>query len=271
MKFLKFLSFSIVVFSVIILQSCNNKSSQINNNNCVHDGDYLHQAVLWYQLSGEMQACAYQAFNIAKTALVENAQTDNSDLPKAVVLDIDETIVDNSPFQTEMSLKHVDFQPEMWEEWSKMQKARALPGAVDFIEFAIEQGIEVFLVSNRMDSELDWTINNLKEIGFPELPRENYLFKTTTSNKKERRETIMQNFSIILFVGDNLGDFSNDFDNRADNHAKPAVDANAELFGTKYIILPNPTYGDWEKVLYDGSETPKYEQRRKLMISYEDL
>ena len=190
---------------------------------------------------------------------------------KAVILDIDETLLDNSPFMAEMSINHNEFSPELWEEWSKMEKAVALPGAVDFIRFALENNVEVFYVSNRLDSELQWTLNNMKALGFPEIPAERFYLKTTTSDKKMRRDSIMQNYSVVLFIGDNLADFSNDFDDRKTDYAKGAVDANAALFGTRYVIIPNPTYGGWEKPLYDKSETPKFEQRRKLMISYEDL
>jgi len=273
MKLVHLLAVATLVSGSILLQSCCEKPKTESEKPVVenHAGDYLHQAVLWYQLSGEMQACSYQAFNLAKTALVANVKADKSPLKKAVILDIDETLLDNSPFMAEMSINHNEFSPELWEEWSKMEKAVALPGAVDFIRFALENNVEVFYVSNRLDSELQWTLNNMKALGFPEIPAERFYLKTTTSDKKMRRDSIMQNYSVVLFIGDNLADFSNDFDDRKTDYAKGAVDANAALFGTRYVIIPNPTYGGWEKPLYDKSETPKFEQRRKLMISYEDL
>ncbi|HPG73806.1 MAG TPA: 5'-nucleotidase, lipoprotein e(P4) family [Bacteroidales bacterium] len=259
----------LIVFCIAAatLFSCQ-KPCQHNEN---HAGDYLHQAVLWYQLSGEMQACSHQAFNLARTALEVNLAADTCSLPKAIILDIDETLLDNSPFMAEMSINHQEFSPELWEEWSKKEAATALPGAIGFIKYAIDKGVEVFYVSNRMTGELQWTINNMRKLKFPEIQAENYFLKSTTSDKKMRRDSISQHYSVILFVGDNLGDFSNDFDNRSSNFAKDAVDSLSDLFGTRYIIIPNPTYGSWEKPLYEKDGPPKHEQRRSLMIAYDDL
>jgi len=266
-------SLLLVLTFCLVIFACNKPAKPIHESapKNVNTGEHLHMAVLWYQRSAEMMACSYQAFNIAKTALITNAKSDASSLPKAVILDIDETLLDNSAFMAELSVQGKDFSPEMWAEWSEMEKATALPGAVDFIKFALDNKIEVFYVSNRMTGELQWTLKNMAELGFPEVDKENFYLKSTTSDKKMRRDSIMTNYSVVLYVGDNLCDFSNEFDDRSKNFGKDAVNANIGMFGTKYIIIPNPTYGTWEKPLYDKSETPKSEQRKEMMISYKDL
>ncbi|HOY37799.1 MAG: 5'-nucleotidase, lipoprotein e(P4) family [Bacteroidales bacterium] len=268
----KFTSFLVLAgFSIII--ACNKpvQPVQENKQESKNTGEHLHMALLWYQRSAEMTACSYQAYNVAKSALLNNIKNDTSKLPKAVILDIDETLLDNSPFLAERSVRGEDFSPEAWAEWSEMEKATALPGAVDFIKFALDNGVEVFYVSNRLTGELDWTLKNMASLGFPEVNKANFLLKSTTSDKKMRRDSISEKYSVVLFVGDNLCDFSNEFDDRSKNFGKDAVENNIDLFGTKYIIIPNPTYGTWEKPLYDKSETPKPEQRKKMLISYEDL
>jgi 5'-nucleotidase (lipoprotein e(P4) family) len=237
------------------------------NNNCNHKSeiaesqDYLINSVLWYQCSGEMRASYYQAFMLAELMIENNLNKDTSAKPAAVVLDIDETLLDNSNFNGFMILENTSFNQEDWFKWTKKAEANALPGAIEFLNFVKELDVEIFYISNRMEEELSQTITNMDSLGFPETRPEHFLLKSTTSNKFDRRNIILENYNVILYVGDNLGDFSNDFDERTNNYAFEAVDANKELFGTQYIILPNPMYGTWEKGVLTG-EGDKNEQRK---------
>jgi 5'-nucleotidase (lipoprotein e(P4) family) len=124
--------------------------------------DYLIQAVLWYQSSPEMQALYLQGFNMAKMNLASFVK-DRKDKPQAVVVDIDETMLDNSPFEGRLIHTGKSFKPEIWKEWSDQAKAKALPGAVDFTKLAKSLGITVIFISNRDTSEMSNTIKNLND------------------------------------------------------------------------------------------------------------
>ena len=262
-----FLIFATVSIAFI---SCNTSNQPLNAENQtaeIETQDYLINATLWYQHSAEMRACYYQAFNWAKVMLRQNLNSDLDNLIPAVVLDIDETLLDNSPYNGFMVLENKPYTSEDWKRWTVKAQAQALPGAIDFLDYANSLGVEIFYVSNRMLDELSQTIANMDSLGFPEIRADHFFLKTDSSNKRERRNAIVENYSIILFVGDNLGDFSNDFDERTTNYAFDAVEEHKEMFGSRYIILPNPMYGSWEKgvLVGDGSKT---QQRKNHIIGF---
>ena len=126
--------------------------------------DYLIQAVLWYQSSPEMQALYLQGFNMAKTNLVSFVK-DQTDKPKVVVVDIDETMLDNSPFEGRLIHTGKSFKPEIWKEWSDKAKAKALPGAVELTRLAKYLDVRANHMSKRDISENACTLKNLNEEG----------------------------------------------------------------------------------------------------------
>ncbi len=217
--------------------------------------DHLLQATTWYQHAAEMRALYYQSFNWAGRELDERI-SEGSVKPLAVVLDIDETVLDNSPQTAQQIVENEPFNNEMWDEWCSMAKARPLPGALDFTKRAAAQGVEVFYISNRGIHLLDATINNLRTAGYPFSDSSHVLLKTSTSIKDSRREKVKETHEIVLLIGDNLGDFSGIFENRLEGMALERVNENRELFGTTYIILPNPMYGSWEKP-FRGESPPE--------------
>jgi len=245
------------------------------------DQDHLILATLWYQKSAEMRALYYQCFRNAETALRENltlqvgrmpaadspatkdTATAEDKKPAAVVLDIDETMLDNSPFQGWQVLEKKSFNNEDWYRWVELARAMPLPGAVQFTRFADSLGVEVFYVSNRTVQEMGPTIENMAEYGFVNPDSTHLLLKQTTSSKVERRAQIEKNFDIILLVGDNLADLSETYEKRGPDYGFEAVDADRRLFGTKYIVLPNPMYGNWLNDLI--RTTPGSTEREKLI------
>jgi 5'-nucleotidase (lipoprotein e(P4) family) len=255
-----------LLFSLIfIIISCSNQEK--NSLFTSGSSDHLLNATLWYQKSGEMRANYYQAFNLAKLSLEKNLQNYTGDKKPAIVFDIDETLLNNSYFEADLIIAKNSYTPENWKEWSDKQCATDLPGAIDFVNFAINTEVEIFYVSNRTVKEVNSTYNNMQELGFPEIPIENFIFKETTSSKIDRRNSISENFEIILLLGDNLNDFNGIFEARNVNSGFEAVDNNKDLFGDKYIIFPNPMYGNWEKPLIKDESLSKYEHRIKALIS----
>ncbi len=210
--------------------------------------DHLIMATLWYQRSAEMRALSYQAFNWART-VVDQRLLQPSHGKKAVILDIDETILDNTPFQAELILQEQPYNPDLWYQWTRHASADALPGALKFCQYLYEKKIEVYYVSNRTVKEMKSTINNLSTLGFPYADQDHLLLKDSTSSKETRREKVADNHDIILLIGDNLNDFSALFEDRSDHDGHILVDRYADDFGSRFIILPNPMYGAWETAL----------------------
>lgn len=245
------------------------------------DQDHLILATLWYQKSAEMRALYYQCFRNAETALAENLETSVRKRPAsespaladtvragykkhpAVVLDIDETLLDNSPFQGWQVVEKKAFNNDDWFRWVVLARAKPLPGAVEFTRYADSLGVEVFYVSNRTIQEMVPTIKNMTEWGFVNADSTHLLLKETTSSKVERRAMIEKNYEIILLVGDNLADLGSIYENRGADYGFGAVDADRKLFGTKYIVLPNPMYGNWLNDLLRS--VPGSTEREKLV------
>jgi len=210
--------------------------------------DKLIQAVLWYQHSAEMKALYYQGYNIAISEI--NAyKSDSEELPPAVVLDIDETVLDNSAQSGRQVLDNVPYSEELWDQWCKLEEAVPLPGALEFTSHAKELGIEVFYITNRKEHLKDVTIANLEKFGFPYADEEHVLprIEGSSSSKNERRAAVAGNYRILLLLGDNLGDFDGMFDDRSVKEGCDAVENARDEFGTRFIIFPNPIYGAWER------------------------
>ena len=233
--------------------------------------DQMIMSTLWYQLSAERQALCYQAFNLAKKNIDEKLKNPESKLPPAVVVDVDETMLDNSPYEGKCIKTKSSYTSESWKEWTDKASAKPVTGAVEFCNYAKQKGVEVFYISNRKVEELESTMNNMRELGFPYIRETNFMFKDESSGKEERRKKVRENYNILLLIGDNLIDFDEIFEPRMDNYGINVVIENRNNFGDKFIILPNPIYGDWEKALYKGikgyTDLQKDSVRRSLVIS----
>lgn len=257
-----------IIALTIILHSCSN-NNQFDEQKAQ---DHLIMATLWYQKSSEMKAIYYQSFNWAKYRLQEKVESDKSDKKKAVVVDIDETMLDNSPFEGKSILTGIAYTKETWKDWCDKVIAEPLPGAVEFSKFAESLGVEVFYISNRSHNFFDVTLKNLQKENFAFADSSHLLLKTDTGSKENRRNKVKENFEIVLLIGDNMGDLAEIFEDRSNNYGFDEVDRNKDLFGDKYIILPNPMYGEWESTVLDYkkdlSEHEKYKFRRTKLESY---
>jgi 5'-nucleotidase (lipoprotein e(P4) family) len=231
-----------IVLSLLI--SCKENRADLSSRK--ENQDPLLLPVLWYQRSAEMQALYYQGYNIAKSALIEKLGNSTGKKPKAVIMDIDETVLDNSPVEAYQVLNNIPFSDSVWLKWVTIASAEPLPGAMDFIKFAESKGVEIFYVTNRKSpTEYAPTLNNLRNKGLPFADSSHLVLKTEISSKEPRRIAIAEKYDILLLIGDNLADFDVVFDNRGEDLAFEAVKNNRDQFGAKYIILPNPMYGPW--------------------------
>lgn len=255
----------IAVLLVISACQTNEQESQSVQAN---SQEHLLQTVVWYQHSAEMKAAYIQAFNWAGRILKSEAQL-GATLPLAVVLDIDETVLDNSPQTARQILDGEAFSNEMWDEWCLLAEAEPLPGALEFTLQAMAMGVEVFYISNRGIHLLDVSLKNLKSAGFPNADAEHVLLKTDSSVKDERRASVRETHDVVLLIGDNLGDFSGIFDERQGGLTSEEVMKNREMFGSEFIILPNPLYGSWEKPFRGESPMQTKQNKTASLRAYQ--
>lgn len=271
----------IIMFAVIYNTSCKRNSTVdenanndvLNSEQHICGNEHLVMATLWFQRSAEMRAVYYQTFYLAKQTLENNLiRRDTASVkPPVVVLDIDETILDNSVFQSNSIRSGEEYTSERWKEWSDMANAKVLPGAIDFLLFAKSKGVKAIYISNRKIDELESTIKNMKKLGFPFVETDNFYLRTDESSKLARRNIVAEKYDIILLIGDNLTDFSEIYESRNERFAFDIVDQYKNDFGTKYIILPNPMYGEWENAIYKNSYSYTPEQKdslRKVSLIY---
>lgn len=236
--------------------------------------DYQTGGTLFMQKSAEYRALCYQAFYWARRTLEEDAKSmkrlpkTERRKPRAVVVDIDETMLDNSPAQAAGIMTNTSFNQKDWARWTEMRKAKAIPGAVDFANYAESAGVKVVYVSNRDESEKAATIDNLKSVGFPDISAENVLLRTTESTKEPRRTKIAETHRIVILIGDNLNDHANYFEKKSVADRFAETDRVRELFCTRFIVLPNAMYGEWENAIYEYkrlSEAEKAERRAAVL------
>ena len=162
----------------------------------------------------------------------------------AVIIDIDDTIIDTSRYQAYLTKKK-QFFPFEWSSWCCGGTAMAVPGSREFLEYASGRGYSIFYISNRNIDLLDCTIADMQRLGFPQCTREHVLLKSSGNSKKNRRGRVLEGYRVKLMIGDNIEDFSDLFESKSNTQRKELVDAMEGEFGSRFIILPNAMYGSW--------------------------
>lgn len=273
-----FLSFGLLVFSVLSTYFVTVSTAQQSARPAPvsADNEYQVGAVLYMQKAAEYRALAYQAFNIARWQLDADLDKKNAKKlpkserkkPRAIMVDIDETVLDNSPAQAYLIKNRLPWGLKAWYAWGEMRKAKPIPGAVDFLNYANSKGVRVFFVSNRDEVQKQATIDNLKSAGFNDVRAENVLLRQVDSQnkpistKEPRRQTILAKYRIVFSMGDNLDDHSDVFEMKSVAERLAAADKAKDLFGKKYILLPNAIYGSWENAIYDYAQGRLTEEQR---------
>lgn len=215
--------------------------------NLIADGKIFTS--FFQQRAAEYKALCFQAYNIATWRLDQSLQTTVAK-PRAVVTDIDETLLDNSAYAVHQGLQGKDYDVASWTEWTTLGQADTLAGALTFFNYAASKNVEVFYITNREEKERAGTLKNLQKFGFPFADEQHLITKQGTSSKEVRRQTVAATHEIVLLLGDNLADFSLLFDKKTEQERLQNVQQNAKIFGNRFIVLPNANYGDWESSLY---------------------
>lgn len=228
----------------------------------------LH-SVLWTQTAQEYDAVTLQSYRLGIYQLAEaledpewTASLEQRDdegyqnLPPAVVLDVDETVLDNAAYQARLVEEGLQYDSDSWADWVREEAAVPVPGALEFIRAARDRGVEVIYLTNR-DAELEEaTRDNLQALGFPVGEEDDELLMRgeepawDTSNKTPRREYVAENYRILLLFGDNLGDFIGEVDLPV-GERDDLFERYRSMWGTRWIAFPNPQYGSWEGALFD--------------------
>ena len=240
-------------------------------------------SVLYVQTSTEFAANNIQTFNNASKALdmalkdktwtAALEQKDNFvSKDPAIIIDVDETVLDNSSFQSRTILSGLSY-PNGWAKWVNESMATAVEGVYEFLHYANENDVKIFYVTNRLESFREPTIRNLKSLGLPFDDSLNSLIMREDENvrdKTKRRKNIAENYRIVLLLGDQLTDFISTKEAYVfHSDRKKLANKYSDMWGSKWFMITNPTYGRWELSIYD--EMPKSEeeaiQKRKETLN----
>ena len=236
-------------------------------------------ATLWTQRSVEFKGNALTVYALGKIrldqALADKSWTaapgeqkgDYQNLPPAVVLDVDETLLDNSLYQVWMLKNNQTFSTKTWNQFCAAQVSTAIPGAVDFTKYADSKGVKVFYISNRDATTEKDTRENMEKLGFPMGGNvDTFLMqneqKEWGSKKGTRRAFIAKDYRILLEFGDNFGDFDDRYRSSEAERAK-AFDSDMAYWGKQWLVIANPTYGSFDTATYGHDfKKPLAEQRK---------
>lgn len=242
-------------------------------------------AVLWVQASAEYRAAAETVYRAAADTLdlalkerhwdaLVPTERDNAGntahLKPAVIMDVDETVLDNSPYQARLIRDQAEYSDPGWDLWVAEKKAKAVPGVVEFAKAAAAKGVTILYLSNRAVHLKDATIANLKAVGMPVASDDVFLGLGTVvpgcdqngSEKNCRRRLAGREYRVLMQFGDQLGDFVEVVANTPQDRAG-LLDEYGDWFGERWWMLPNPTYGGWEPALFNNDwALPKPERRQ---------
>lgn len=238
--------YSCLFIGIILFSAC---SKKVTNTSLVNNGKVW--ASIYQQQAAEYKALCFQAYNIAKLRL--NAATQQpSAKPYAVITDIDETLLDNSPYDAKKALNNLGYDSKSWKQWTAKAIADTVPGAPAFFKYAAAKNVEVFYITNRDEDERAGTLKNLQLYGLPYADDAHLIMRKIGSSKESRRQDVLKTHNIILLCGDNLADFDALYDNKPSEESRTtSTQRLMQEFGSRYIVLPNPEYGDWESSLFN--------------------
>ena len=258
------MTISSVLATVVLATGCAQKTEEKKEENKSGDNkitltyDQLRSrentmGTLWYQNAAEVDALYQQGYNVATNKLKELLKQP-TDKPYSIVLDIDETVLSNIPFQVKMIKDGTAFNPKLWDEWVQKAEAKPVAGAKEFLQFADKNKVQIYYISDRTDAQVDATIKNLEAQGLPVQGRDHLMFKKEGDKSKEgRRQEVLKHTNLVMLFGDNLVDFAEFSTKSEDDRDKMFEQLKAE-FGDKFIIFPNPMYGSWESAVYKGEK-----------------
>lgn len=199
----------------------------------------LPNDIRWIRQSTEHRTLCEQLFRQATVAILRKVKTEKNSDNLAVVVDLDETVLDNSLYQVERWKAGLSFTQDSWSEWVNREETGLVPGAKEFLKALRKKGVRVVFLSNRMNHNLEPTRENLRLLGVLD-PNDLFLLRLDKNDLKEvRRKEVTDGtgrmkkigpLNVIGYVGDQMGDFPS---------------GQKKEFGKTNFLLPNPMYGKW--------------------------
>jgi 5'-nucleotidase (lipoprotein e(P4) family) len=201
-------------------------------------------AVHWWRNSAERSAIYQQTYRWAGERLRELASRERSGT-WGVIMDADETVIDNSTYQLRRNSQNLGYSAETWNDWVNEQAAPATPGAVGFTRLVHQLGGRVAIVTNRDDPYCPQTRENLRKVG---ITADVVMCRVNGQSDKGPRFQAVQNgtgtglpaLKVLMWVGDNIQDFPG-----MGQDALSRAPGSFERFGESWVVLPNPMYGSW--------------------------
>lgn len=240
------------------------------------DNEFQVGGVLFHQKAAEYRALTYQAFNLAKMRvdmdkkLRKKLPKAERKKPRAIVIDADETILDNSPYFGKLMKTRQRLTIQSLKEWKDLIRAKAVPGSLEFLRYAKKKKFDIFYVSNVPNSFKPVTIEQLKKLGFPDATEGNVMLITDKSSKEPRRQKVAETHRIVMLIGDSLNDLSVAFEGKSVADRFSEVDKVKNDWGSKFIVLPNVMYGAWERPIYEGQRLNDAQRKVKRIEVLED-
>ena len=248
-------------------------------------------AVLWMQRAAEYRATCETVYHAAADRLDAALKDPDWDalvpaeranaakgLPPAVVLDVDETVLDNSPYQARLVRSGGEYDEVSWDGWVREEKAQPVPGVLEFARAAQAKGITLLYISNRAEHLIAPTLDNLRAVGLPVKDDSVFLGLGTFvpdceqegSEKLCRRQFAGRSYRVLMQFGDQLGDFAQIIANTPEARAELQA-RHRGWFGERWWMLPNPTYGSWEPAVFNNEWRQPREQRREAKRAALDI
>lgn len=269
--------FSLGLFTAVVISACFGSVYAQTPSAERADLDYQVAAVLYQQKAAEYRALSYQAFNLARWQLDADLDKKNvkklpkaeRKIPRAIIVDIDETVLDNSPAQAYGVKNGTAFNLKDWYAWGEMRKAKAVPGSIEFLNYAVSKGVKIFYITNRDEVQKAATIDNLQKAGFNDVSADNVMLRTKESSKDARRAVVAAKYRIVLLAGDNLDDFTSAFERKSVADRFAETDKAKDQWGKKFIVLPNAMYGTWENAIYEYGRLTEAQKAEKRAAALE--
>jgi 5'-nucleotidase (lipoprotein e(P4) family) len=245
-------------------------------------------AVLWTQRAVEHDLVFEEVYRAAAATLPaaladptwdaiphEERSGSPAKLAPAVIFDVDETLLDNSPYEAQLVRSGEEFNEFTWSQWCRKEAARPLPGALDFVHLAASRGVAIYYITNRAVDLDAATLANLRKAGFP-APDAKVLLGLGTvvpgcemlgTEKGCRRRLVARDHRVLMQFGDQIGDFVDVIANTPDDRGK-SVAPYASWIGERWWVLPNPLYGSWQPACFNNDWTLPRGKRRAAEIKY---
>ena len=236
-------------------------------------GDSLGNPLLWAvaykQTAAEFYALCHQAYNLARMRIdLALAERDAGDRPLAVITDMDNTILHALSYWGHLINEGRDFFDDaIWDEWLPHNLITAVPGAKDFFDYCKRYAVEVFYVTNRNQGErtFEYAIAHLRHLNFPIDSEEKLFVFRESSDKTPARRKIEETHDVALMLGDNLNDYRRDYYVKDVEERRALMERDRDDWGTKFILVPNPTDGHWVRAIFGDSEPAPTDANRRVL------